>query len=153
MIRIIITLFTAIRSKAFVSDFKTFFETAWTFIRYSVGKLLELAKWASQLGDMIPQETIALIVHWIILTAVVVLISGIVLLLLFIVCDTAYHFYYYDYADQISLAVLLISLAAVVFFAEQIRSVLPINLLLLLILTHAVYVGVRYFIIKHKRGY
>ena len=38
-----------------------------------------------------------------------------------------------------SLAVFLISLAVSVYFAEPIRAVIPINLLLLLILVHIVY--------------
>ena len=54
-----------------------------------------------------------------------------------------------------SLAVFLISLAVSVYFAELIRAVIPINLLLLLILVHIVYVLIRWYVkgCKRSRGY
>ena len=59
------------------------------------------------------------------------------------------------YADTMSLAVFLISLAVSVYFAEPIRAVIPINLLLLLILVHIVYVLIRWYVkgCKRSRGY
>ena len=60
-----------------------------------------------------------------------------------------------DYADTMSLAVFLISLAVSVYFAELIRAVIPINLLLLLILVHIVYVLIRWYVkgCMRSRGY
>ena len=64
-------------------------------------------------------------------------------------------FYTEDYADTMSLAVFLISLAVSVYFAEFIRAVIPINLLLLLILVHIVYVLIRGYVkgCMRSRGY
>lgn len=58
-------------------------------------------------------------------------------------------------ADTMSLAVFLISLAVSVYFAEPIRAVIPINLLLLLILVHIVYVLIRWYVkgCMRSRGY
>ena len=52
-------------------------------------------------------------------------------------------------------AVFLISLAVSVYFAEPIRAAIPINLLLLLILVHIVYVLIRWYVkgCKRSRGY
>ena len=52
-------------------------------------------------------------------------------------------------------AVFLISLAVSVYFAEPIRAVIPINLLLLLILVHIVYVLIRWYVkgCMRSRGY
>ena len=49
----------------------------------------------------------------------------------------------------------LISLAVSVYFAEPIRAVIPINLLLLLILVHIVYVLIRWYVkgCMRSRGY
>ena len=143
------------RSERFVSDFKAFFGTIWAFLLTALEKLLQLAKWASQIGDKIPQEIVAFIVHWLILIAVVVLVGGGAVLLLFFGADWVYQNYKSDYADTTSLAVALASLAVIVFFAEPIRAVLPINLLLLLIITHVLYVGVRWYIkgYRQSRGY
>ena len=57
--------------------------------------------------------------------------------------------------QSMSLAVFLISLAVSVYFAEFIRAVIPINLLLLLILVHIVYVLIRWYVkgCMRSRGY
>lgn len=54
-----------------------------------------------------------------------------------------------------NIAVFLISLAVSVYFAEPIRAAIPINLLLLLILVHIVYVLIRWYVkgCKRSRGY
>ena len=49
-----------------------------------------------------------------------------------------------NYADVKSLTEVLISLAVAVYFAEPIRSVLPINLILLVIIAHGIYISVRF---------
>jgi len=72
-------------------------------------------------------------------------LGGIPLVLLFIGGATLYGRYYDDFADTISLWVALISLAVVVFFADTLAAFLPINLVLLLILSHAVYIAARWF--------
>lgn len=152
---VLCTAFTAWHSEAFVSDFKTFFTSIWAFLCLCAEKLLEMAKWASQLGDMIPQSVVAFIVHWIILIAVILLVGGGSVVLLLIGGAKVYTFYAEDYADTTSLAVALASLAVSVFFAEPIRAVIPVNLLLLLILVHVVYVGVRWYVKgwREARGY
>ena len=152
---VLCTVFTAWKSETFVDDFKAFFVAIWSFLCLCVEKLLEAAKWASQLGDKIPQPVVAAIVHWVILIAVVLLVGVGAVFLLFLAGNYVYVHYKDGYADTISLAVILISLAVAVFFAEPIRSVVPINLLLLLILVHVLYMGVRWYIkgCRRSRGY
>lgn len=152
---VLCTILTACSSKAFISDFKAFFWVIGSFVSMGIEQVLEWAKWASQLGDMIPQQTVAFIVHWIIVGAVVLIIGFVVAVILSIAGSHVYEKYREEYADLISLSVALISLAVVVFFAEQIRAVVPINLLLLLILVHMLYMGVRWCIKgwRKKRWY
>ena len=73
----------------------------------------------------------------------------------FLGASKVFEFYTEDYADTMSLAVFLISLAVSVYFAEPIRAVIPINLLLLLILVHIVYVLIRWYVkgCMRSRGY
>ena len=61
---ILVTVFTAIRSKAFTGDFKTFFITVGNFFMWCGKSLYWLGIQASKLGDMIPQPIVATIVHW-----------------------------------------------------------------------------------------
>lgn len=152
---VLITVFTAIRSEQFVSDFKAFFIAIWQFIVNAFQLLLKGGQWASQLGDKIPQPVVATIVHYLLL---IVFVGGIgigVGVLIFLGASKVFEFYTDDYADTLSLAVFLISLAVSVYFAEPIRAVIPINLLLLLILVHIVYVLIRWYVkgCKRSRGY
>ena len=152
---VLTTVFTAVRSEAFVSDFKTFFMVIWQFIVNVFQLLLKGGQWASQLGDKIPQPVVATIVHYLLL---IVFVGGIAIgvgFLIFLGASKVFEFYTEDYADTMSLAVFLISLAVSVYFAELIRAVIPINLLLLLILVHIVYVLIRWYVkgCMRSRGY
>ena len=152
---VLTTVFTAVRSEAFVSDFKTFFVAIWQFIVNAFQLLLKGGQWASQLGDKIPQPVVATIVHYLLL---IVFVGGIAIgvgFLIFLGASKVFEFYTEDYADTMSLAVFLISLAVSVYFAEPIRAVIPINLLLLLILVHIVYVLIRWYVkgSMRSRGY
>ena len=152
---VLITVFTAIRSEQFVSDFKAFFIAIWQFLVNAFQLLLKGGQWASQLGDKIPQPVVATIVHYLLL---IVFVGGIGIgagVLIFLGASKVFEFYTDDYADTLSLAVFLISLAVSVYFAEPIRAVIPINLLLLLILVHIVYVLIRWYVkgCKRSRGY
>lgn len=116
---------------------------------------LKGGQWASQLGDKIPQPVVATIVHYLLL---IVFVGGIAIgvgFLIFLGASKVFEFYTEDYADTMSLAVFLISLAVSVYFAEFIRAVIPINLLLLLILVHIVYVLIRWYVkgCMRSRGY
>ena len=119
---VLTTVFTAVRSEAFVSDFKTFFMVIWQFIVNAFQLLLKGGQWASQLGDKIPQPVVATIVHYLLL---IVFVGGIAIgvgFLIFLGASKVFEFYTEDYADTMSLAVFLISLAVSVYFAELIRG-------------------------------
>ena len=119
---VLTTVFTAVRSEAFVSDFKTFFMVIWQFIVNAFQLLLKGGQWASQLGDKIPQPVVAAIVHYLLL---IVFVGGIAIgvgFLIFLGASKVFEFYTEDYADTMSLAVFLISLAVSVYFAEFIRA-------------------------------
>lgn len=148
----LVTAFTAVRSETFVSDFKAFFTSIWSFVCLCIEKLLEAAKWASQLGGMISQPIVAAIVHWLIQIVVVVAVIGGTVFLLFIGGKKICYGYKENFADLISLADLLVSFAVVVFFADPLRDVLPINLFLLLFVFHMAYICVRQCIKGWRRA-
>ena len=152
---VLTTVFTAVRSEAFVSDFKTFFKVVWGFLLTCFGWLENGANFMAQIGDKIPQEIVATIVHWLLWFIVLfgVGIGAVVLLLIGIA--KLVKWYAEEYADNTSLGFALVSLALSIFFAEEIRAFLPINLLLLLILVHIVYVLIRWYVkgCKRSRGY
>lgn len=152
---VLTTVFTAVRSEAFVSDFKTFFEVVWGFLLTCFGWLENGANFVAQIGDKIPQEIVATIVHWLLWFIVLFGIGIGAVVLLLIGIAKLVKWYAEEYADNTSLGFALVSLALSIFFAEEIRAFLPINLLLLLILVHIVYVLIRWYVkgCMRSRGY
>ena len=153
---ILATIFTAVCSERFVADFKAFFAGIWAFMLWTWGKLLYGAKWASQIAQKIPNEQAADSVGWIILALVAIILIGLAGLLFFIAGYVVFR-WYTDYitgfADGYSAAQALAALAVAVWFAEPIRSVLQVNLILLVLISHAVYIGVRWVIRSYRVGY
>lgn len=152
---VLITVFTAVRSTRFRADFIEFFTGLWAGACWLSGAVWELGQAAAGLGDKIPQPAAAAVVHWLLLILVVGGIAVAVGVGLFWGIKILLDFYKADYADIGSLVAALIALAAAVFFAEPIRAVIPINLLLLLILVHIVYVLIRWYVkgCMRSRGY
>lgn len=139
------TVFTAVRSERFVSDFLDFFTVPWAWICTAAGSVWELGQAAAELGDKIQNPTAAVVVHWLLLVVVVGGIGAAVLGGLIWGGKKLLDFYIKDYADTQSLAAFLISLAVAVFFAEPIRALIPLNILVQLMIVHAVYIGVRWW--------
>lgn len=138
------TVFTAIRSNVFKNDFKTFFIVIWQIICSYVINAVEFGQMVSQLGYKIPLPIISTSIRYMLLFSVT---GGIIVGLVFLVIKELkklYKAYKDNYADVKSLTEVLISLAVAVYFAEPIRSVFPINLILLVIIAHGIYIGVRF---------
>lgn len=57
--------------------------------------------------------------------------------------------------DMITILVTLISMAIAIYFGDWIKTVLPINMLFLLLLVQLVYVGIRWYVKgwQEARGY
>ena len=142
------TVFTAVRSERFVSDFLDFFTVPWEWICTAAGSVWQLGQAAAELGDKIQNPTAAVVVHWLLLVVVVGGIGAAVLGGLIWGGKKLLDFYKNGYADTQSFAAFLISFAVVVFFAERIRAYIPLNLLLLLLLIHAVYISVRWYLVN-----
>ena len=153
---LMITIFTAVRSEAFTSDFKTFFITIWNGLTLLVEALIQIGLKVAQLGDMIPQTVVATIVHWILLIIVSVGLGvGIVVLIFLGIAKIGEFYMSNDYIDGITLAVALISMAVSVFFADWITAVQPINLVLLFLIVQGAYIGIRTYVksCRRNRGY
>lgn len=58
-------------------------------------------------------------------------------------CYRIGKFYYYELWDRISLAVVMVSVAVIVNYAEEIRGLIPVNVVVLAIIMQLVYVIMR----------
>lgn len=146
------TVFTAFRSERFVADFKAFFIGLWAGIYSFAGSVWQLGEATAKLADKIQQPAVAVVVHWLLLIVVEGGIGAALVAFFLWGGKKLLDFYTENYADIQSLAAFLIFLAVAVFFAEPIREYIPLNLLLLLLMVHAAYIGFRWYL-ENKSGW
>ena len=139
---IVTTVFAAIRSETFLSDFTAFVDTVWNGICQSGKWIVNVGNALAQVGDRIPNEMIAIIVHWL-------------LFIIVIVEKKVTKAYRENCWDVISVGMAVIGLAVAVYFGDWIKALVKLNLVALLLLVQAVYVGIRVYVkgCKRARGY
>lgn len=152
---IVTTVFAAMRSEIFLDGFTAFFDTLWNGIRRSCKWIVGVAKALAQVGDRIPNEMIAIIVHWLLFIIVIVGAIAVVGILIVIIEKKVTKLYRENCWDVISVGVTVTSLALVVYFGDWIKALVRLNLVALLLLVQAVYVGIRVYVkgCKKARGY
>ena len=152
---ITITLFTAILSPVFLNDCITFFGTIGKGIINLFREFVTGADSFGQLSSGISNSIISGIVYWLIVSIVMEILFIITGLL---IIGTGYQVgkIYRKYCwDIISIMVVIMSTAIIIYFGKWIKSIIPINLIMLLLLVHAVYIGIRCYVKnwREKRGY
>lgn len=152
---IVTIVFAAMRSGIFLGDFTAFFEVLWDGIRQSCKWIVGVAKALAQVGDRIPNEMIAIIVHWLLFIIVIAGVAGVIGVLIVIVEKKVTKAYRENSWDVISAGAAVISLAVAVYFGDWIKFFVKLNLVALLLLVQAVYVGIRAYVkgCKRARGY
>ena len=149
------TLFQMIRSKIFISDCVVFFDTIATFIQTIAGWIILTGKNMAQISNGISNPVVAGIVYWLIRILICGgCLVGAGILVAFIEIKIA-ELYKKCCWDMITILVTLISMAIAIYFGDWIKTVLPINLLFLLLFVQLVYVGIRWYVKgwRETRGY
>lgn len=152
---IVTTVFAAMRSEIFLDDFTAIFDALWNGIRQSCKWVVGVAKALAQVGDRMPNEMIAIMVHWLLFIIVIVGAIAVVGILIVIIEKKVTKLYRENCCDVISVGVTVTSLALVVYFGDWIKALARLNLVALLLLVQAVYVGIRVYVkgCKRARGY
>ena len=149
------TLFQMIRSKIFISDCVVFFDTIATFTQTIAGWVVLAGKNVAQISDGISNPVVAGIINWLIRILICGgCLVGAGILVAFIGIKIA-GLYKKCCLDMITILVILISMAIAIYFGDWIKTVLPINMLFLLLLVQLVYVGIRWYVKgwQEARGY
>ena len=149
------TLFQMIRSKIFISDCVVFFDTIATFIQTIAGWIILTGKNMAQTSNGISNPVVARIVYWLIRILICggcLVGAGILVAFIGIKIAGLYKKYCWD---MITILVTLISMEIAIYFGDWIKTVLPINMLFLLLLVQLVYVGIRWYVKgwQEARGY
>lgn len=152
---IVTTIFAAMRSETFLSDFTAFVDTVWNGIYQSGKWIVNVGNALAQVGDRIPNETMAIVAHWLLFIIVIVGAAVAVGVLMVIAEKKVTKVYRENCWDVISVGVVVTSIALVVYFGDWIKGFVKLNLVVLLLLVQAVYVGIRVYVngCKRARGY
>ena len=149
------TLFQIILSKIFISDCVVFFDTIATFTQTIAGWVVLAGKNVAQISDGISNPVVAGIINWLIRILICGgCLVGVGILLAFIEIKIAGLYKKYCW-DMITIMVILVSMAIAIYFADWIRTILPVNLLFLLLLVQVIYVVIRWYVKgwRETRGY
>ena len=149
------TLFQMIRSNVFISDCGRFFDIIATFIQTIAGCIVLTGKNVAQISDEISNPVVAGIGYWLIRILICggcLVGAGILVAFIGIKIAGLYKKYCWD---MITILVTLISMEIAIYFGDWIKTVLPINMLCLLLLGQLVYVGIRWYVKgwQEARGY
>ena len=140
------TLFQMIRSKIFISDCVVFFDTIATFTQTIAGWVVLTGKTVAQISNGISNPVVAGIIYWLIRILICggcLVGAGILVAFIGIKIAGLYKKYCWN---MITILVTLISLEIAIYFGDWIKTVLPINMLFLLLLVQLVYVGIRWYV-------
>ena len=149
------TLFTAILSPVFLNDCIVFFGALGKGIGSLFREFVIGADSLGQLSSGIPNSILSGIVYWLIAGAVMAIlfvITGCLIIGIGYQVGKIYRKYCWDI---ISIMVAIMSTAIVIYFGEWIKSIIPINLIVLLLLMQVVYIGIRCYVKdwREERGY
>lgn len=151
----ILTGIVAASSPEFYDDTIAFFKSIWSFIVWLAGMSQTAGHFVAGLTDRITQPIIAGILYWLIFVIVAVSIIAIPTFVIFLICKR-YILWYKDHMlDSISLWVALITFIITLLLAGQIKGLIPVNLIVLNLLIHLIYSGIRKYIkgCRVNRGY
>ena len=149
------TLFTAILSPVFLNDCNIFFGALGKGMGSLFREFVIGADSFGQLSSGIPNRILSGLMYWLIAGVVMGILFAITGLLIIGIGYQVGKIYRKYCWDIISIMVAIMSTAIVIYFGERIKSVMPINLIVLLLLVHVVYIGIRCYVKdwREERGY
>ena len=152
---IVTTIFAAMRSEIFLGDCAVFVNTVLNGICQSGKWIVNVGTVLAKAGDRIPNEMMAIMAHWLLFIIVIVGAIAVVGIFIVIIEKKVTKLYRENCWDVISVGVTVTSLALAVYFGDWIKALVRLNLVALLLLVQAVYVGIRVYVkgCKRARGY
>lgn len=137
------TVITALKTPIFVNDCVIFGKSIMFGIKTGWGWIFSIATFTAKLGDMIPHPNVSVAVHWTLIVFVIVVITGVIALILYTAVKKYISFFCKYQKSQYSIFAGVMILGATLFAADFIKSLLPINLMLLMLIVFVVYTVVR----------
>ncbi len=152
---LLVTVFAAVKNNVFIDDVGAFFVGVWNAIRWFVLWLVGGARWAAQITKGIQNEALADVLYWLIVVVIVVGVIGGIGFGVYVGVRKVREIYLECCWDRVSVMMATSGLAIAVYFGEEIRAVVPVNLVVMMLVVHGAYIGVRKYVKgwKEARGY
>ena len=142
------TVLTAYKSERCVSDITAAGQFIGNFLVGLMNTIDTIATGAGSIGTHIQQPTVSTIITYLVYVIVAVLCIGAIVAGLFFGGKALVKCYMEHCWDEMSILVALSCLAVLIWFAEF----MPLNIVLLLILSHIAYIIVRWYIDGYKEA-
>lgn len=142
------TMITAYRTEVFMQDLEEFFHMNGQVIEWIWVRIGNIASSVSSLGQIIPQDELARVIQGILWVIIVFLLIGIIDIPLLLCLGTIIKYVQKGQADEISVFVVLVELAFTFSFADEIKDLCKMNLLLIVFLVFVVYRVIRISMMK-----
>lgn len=149
---VMITLFSAVRSQAFIQDAGRFFQDMWRGILGLADGILGLGRCVAGISTYISYPIVSKILYGILEWGTAVLLTSGISVAMFWILYESVKAYGECFGDRISAEVWIASGAVLVFFGDWIRKAVPVNLVLFLLGVHGIYMGIRWYLHKKAEG-
>lgn len=151
----IVTLLTAARSDTFIKDIMSFFKGFINILIKYTELTFKAGKAVAALCTRIDNPTVQNILYWMVTVLIIIILIGIPALILYFATKKYITWYKEEICDSISLWVAVIALALSIFLSDELKLLVPINLITANIIAHLTYSGIRAYIrgCKRNRGY
>ena len=138
-----VTFLQIVQKPAIRNDFKAMVMTLVQIGRLIYEGTLKAGMFIAKLGDLIPNDIFAVMVHWLLLIAVLVVVLGGLGALIIVVVRKYAIFIYKSQNDKITAIAGMIALAIGLFLGEAIKTILSINIIALMVVLFVGYTVVR----------
>ena len=149
------TLFAAMRSEVLIDDAIISARAVWKVLCMFGQWLMFEGQYVAGVSNKLSNEKVAVIVYWLLRIVVILGVAVVTGALLFMMGKRVVRLYQESCMDIVSAIVTVTSVAVAVYFGDWIKAVVGVNLVVLLLLVQAVYVGIRTYVngCKRARGY
>ena len=116
---------------------------------------INVGKSAAVICYRIDNPTVQNVLYWIMTMLIAMLLTGLPILIAYFLVKKYILWYKEEICDSISLWMVVITLAITIFLSDEVKILIPINLIVINIITHLTYSGFRAYYrgCKKNRGY
>ena len=140
---ILITIFKALKTDTISEDVAAFRNTLIKTLETLWERSVKAGECVALLGDQIPNQIIANVIHWLLFMLTVVLILGGIGALIILPAKAYIAYFKAKRADEITALAVLMDLGVTVFLSDVIKSIVSANLIFVFLVIFAMYSLIR----------